>query len=43
MVLDSTLAGETWGWSPQKPILAILEEIAQSAEADPDWLALAQE
>jgi UDP-glucose 4-epimerase len=38
MVLDSSLAKETWNWSPATPLTDILEEIAQHAEANPDWM-----
>ena len=38
MVLDSTLAKETWNWHPATSIEAVLEEIAQHAEAHPQWL-----
>jgi CDP-paratose 2-epimerase len=40
LVMDSALAGETWGWRPETTLEAILEEIARHAEAHPDWLAL---
>jgi len=40
MVLDSTLAKETWNWQPTTPLGEVLEEIAQHAEANPDWLDL---
>lgn len=39
MILDPSLAQETWGWKPQTPITRILEEIATHAESHPDWLA----
>ncbi|NJK90962.1 MAG: NAD-dependent epimerase/dehydratase family protein [Blastochloris sp.] len=38
MVLDSARAKAQWGWEPQTPIREILEEIAQHAEANPQWL-----
>lgn len=38
LVLDPTLAKQTWDWSPATPIETILEEIAQHAEANPGWL-----
>lgn len=38
MVLDSRLAGEAWGWSPDRGIESVLEELAQHAESNPDWL-----
>lgn len=40
LVLDAALAGELWGWTPQTPLQAILEEIALHAEAHPDWLEI---
>jgi CDP-paratose 2-epimerase len=40
LVLDPTLAAETWDWKPATPIQAILEEIAIHAEANPAWLDL---
>lgn len=40
MVLDSTLARQTWDWAPATPIHDILEEIARHAEANPGWLDL---
>jgi CDP-paratose 2-epimerase len=38
LVMDSRLAEETWGWRPRMALEAILEEIAQHAEAHPNWL-----
>ena len=40
LVLDAALAGTTWGWRPETPLQAILEEIALHAEAHPDWLEI---
>lgn len=40
MVLDSAKAARVWGWSPQTPVNAVLEEIAAHASAHPDWLDL---
>jgi CDP-paratose 2-epimerase len=40
LVLDASLAKATWDWSPATPINDILEEIAQHAESNPDWLDL---
>jgi CDP-paratose 2-epimerase len=40
LVMDSTLAEQIWGWRPETPLPAILEEIACHAEAHPDWLEL---
>ncbi len=39
LVLDSARAADVWGWTPQTPFLATLEEIARHAEAHPHWLA----
>ena len=40
MVLDSRTALEEWGWAPQTSRESIFEEIAEHAEAHPDWLDL---
>ena len=40
MVLDSTLAFESWGWFPERKLDSILEEIASHAVSYPDWLQL---
>jgi CDP-paratose 2-epimerase len=40
LVMDSRLAEKMWGWRPATKLQAILEEIAQHAEANPDWLQL---
>jgi CDP-paratose 2-epimerase len=40
LVMDSRLAGKTWGWQPATGLEAILQEIAQHAEAHPDWLEI---
>ena len=40
LVMDSALAGKSWGWQPETPLAAILEEIAHHAEAHPDWLEI---
>lgn len=40
VVLDAAKADRLWGWQPQTPVEAILEEIARHAEAHPDWLEL---
>lgn len=40
LVLDSAKADRVWGWHPQTPTTAILEEIATHAEANPTWLDL---
>jgi len=38
VVMDSSLAKESWNWRPQTKLEAILEEIAEHAEKHPDWL-----
>ncbi len=38
VVLDAGRAGEAWNWQPATGRDQILEEIAQHAEANPDWL-----
>ena len=38
MVLDSARAKDQWDWQPTIRIEQILEEIAQHAEAHPEWL-----
>jgi CDP-paratose 2-epimerase len=38
LVMDSRLAEETWSWRPTMALEAILEEIADHAEAHPNWL-----
>jgi CDP-paratose 2-epimerase len=40
LVLDSSLAEETWGWRPTTSQEAILDEIAGHAEAHPGWLEM---
>jgi len=40
LVLDSSLAKAQWNWRPKRGVDSILEEIAQHAEANPDWLKL---
>jgi CDP-paratose 2-epimerase len=40
LVLDSAPAQDHWDWRPATPIAAILDEIAQHAEAHPDWLEI---
>ena len=40
LIMDSSLAGEVWGWKPQISIRTVLEEIAVHAETHPDWLEL---
>ena len=40
LVMDSRLAGESWGWRPTTPTPSILDEIAAHAEAHPQWLEM---
>jgi CDP-paratose 2-epimerase len=40
MVLDSTLAEKTWGWSPKILLPQVLDEIAKHAEQNPNWLEI---
>ncbi|HEY5551007.1 MAG TPA: NAD-dependent epimerase/dehydratase family protein [Opitutaceae bacterium] len=40
MVLDASLARDTWAWAHATLLPAILEEIAVHAERNPDWLEL---
>lgn len=40
VVLDPSLARERWGWQPTTSVAAILDEIANHAEAHPEWLRL---
>ncbi len=40
MVMDSARAAEQWDWQPAVPLDAILTEIAEHAEAHPDWLEI---
>jgi CDP-paratose 2-epimerase len=40
MVLDSSLAEKTWGWSPKNLLPQVLDEIAKHAEQNPDWLEI---
>lgn len=42
IVLDSSLAHSTWGWSPTYDRQAIWEEIAEHAEFNPNWLHLSK-
>ena len=38
IVMDSSMGGEVWDWTPKTTINEILEEIAKHAEANPQWL-----
>jgi CDP-paratose 2-epimerase len=42
MVLDSSLARETWAWTVETSLSSILEEIARHAEAHESWLETSQ-
>ncbi|BDS07621.1 CDP-tyvelose epimerase [Oceaniferula spumae] len=38
VVLDHTMASNTWNWQPQTPVETILEEIAEFADRHEDWI-----
>jgi CDP-paratose 2-epimerase len=38
LVLDATKANQQWDWQPTVPVEQILEQIAEHAEAHPEWL-----
>jgi CDP-paratose 2-epimerase len=40
IVLDHGKATRLWGWRPETPTAAVLEEIARHAELNPGWLEL---
>lgn len=40
VVLDHSLATTTWGWEPATPVESILTEIADFADAHPNWIAV---
>jgi CDP-paratose 2-epimerase len=40
IVLDTHHVYDVWGWVPQTPVHAILDEIAAHAETNPGWLQL---
>ncbi|HXK08898.1 MAG TPA: NAD-dependent epimerase/dehydratase family protein [Vicinamibacteria bacterium] len=42
VVLDPSLARETWGFAPSRGTKEILEEIVRHAEAHPEWLELSE-
>jgi CDP-paratose 2-epimerase len=42
LILDSGRAQTVWNWQPRRTSSSILEELAQHAEANPDWLDLAR-
>ena len=39
VVLDHSLASQVWDWQPATPVDSILQEIAEFAEANPNWIA----
>jgi CDP-paratose 2-epimerase len=40
LVLDSSRAKKEWNWRPTTKLESVLEEIAEHAEKNPDWLEL---
>lgn len=40
LLMDSALAGETWGWTAKTTLDEILSEIALHAENNPEWLEI---
>ena len=40
MVLDATLARDTWGWAPLRSTDQILDEILVHAREHPQWLEM---
>jgi CDP-paratose 2-epimerase len=38
LVMDSTRVAEQFGWRPRQPLRQILDDIADHAEQNPDWL-----
>jgi CDP-paratose 2-epimerase len=40
LVLDSSRARKSWDWTPNRSISSILTEIADHADANPNWLEL---
>lgn len=42
VVLDATLARETWKWNPTRGATDILEGIAQHAETHPEWMDISE-
>jgi CDP-paratose 2-epimerase len=40
LLMNSGLAEKTWDWQPTIKLEAILDEIAQHAQAHPDWLEI---
>ena len=42
IVMDSAVAQNAWNWSPHIKLQLILEEIADFADQNPDWLKISQ-
>ena len=42
VVMDHSLAGRVWGWQPQTPLMATLDEIADHAVQHPEWLEISR-
>jgi CDP-paratose 2-epimerase len=40
LVMDSCRAEKRWGWRPSRSLDSVLEEIAEHAERNPEWLRL---
>jgi CDP-paratose 2-epimerase len=40
IAMDSSMARKAWDWTPQTTLNEILEEIANHAEANPEWLEI---
>jgi len=43
LVLDASVAKQTWQWAPETRLPSILEEIARHAELNPNWLSMSAE
>ncbi len=43
MVLDASLCHKTWDWTAATSVHEILEEIADHADANPEWLAVSKQ
>jgi CDP-paratose 2-epimerase len=40
VVLDHTLATQTWDWQPTTTVETVMQEIAEFADANPDWISV---
>lgn len=40
LVMDYSLAEKTWDWGPTRDLASILDQIAEHAEAHPEWLKI---